>query len=104
MYPSGYNKHMRIEANPAYTTWLDGLKDLAGRARIQARVERLAMGNPGQHRMLTGGVCELKIDVGPGYRVYYAQRGTVLVILLCGGDKSTQHKDIKTALKLARGL
>lgn len=95
---------MKIEATPAYANWLGGLKDLAGRARIQARVERLAAGNPGQHRVLTGGVSELKLDFGPGYRVYYTQRGNVLVILLCGGDKSTQEKDIKTALKLARGL
>ena len=95
---------MRIEATASYSRWLDGLKDLAARARIQARVERLAAGNPGQHRVLTGGVSELKIDVGPGYRVYYTQRANVLVILLCGGDKSTQNKDIKTALKLAKGL
>lgn len=95
---------MKIKATPTYVTWLDALKDLAGRARIQARIERLAAGNVGQHRALTGGVCELKIDVGPGYRVYYTQHGDVLVILLCGGDKSTQDKDIKTALKLAKGL
>ncbi|MGQ0530008.1 MAG: type II toxin-antitoxin system RelE/ParE family toxin [Panacagrimonas sp.] len=95
---------MKMEATAAYTDWLNGLTDLAGRARIQARVERLAAGNPGQHRVLKGGVAELKIDVGPGYRVYYTQRANVLVILLCGGDKSTQDQDIKTALKLAQGL
>lgn len=95
---------MKVEATTVYTTWLNGLKDLAGRARIQARVERLAAGNPGQHRVLKDGVAELKIDVGPGYRVYYTRRGAVLVILLCGGDKSSQDKDIKTAQKLARGL
>ena len=95
---------MKIEAAAIYTRWLDSLKDLAGRARIQARVERLAQGNPGQHRVLTGGVSELKIDTGPGYRVYYTQRGQVLIVLLCGGDKSTQEKDIKAALKLAKGL
>ena len=87
-----------------YNAWLLGLKDVQGRARINARINRLVEGNPGQHRVLTGGVAELKIDVGPGYRVYYTQRGTVLVILLCGGDKSTQDKDIKIALKLAQGL
>lgn len=95
---------MRIEATPTYTAWIDGLKDLTGRARIQARVERLAAGNPGRHQVLKGGVCELKIDVGPGYRVYYTMRSNVLAILLCGGDKSTQDKDIKTAMKLAEGL
>ena len=87
-----------------YNAWLLGLKDVQGRARINARINRLLEGNPGQHRVLTGGVAELKIDVGPGYRVYYTQRGTVLVILLCGGDKSTQDHDIKMALKLAQGL
>lgn len=67
---------MRIEATDSFSRWINGLRDIAGRARIQARIERLADGNPGQHRMLTGGVAELKIDVGPGYRVYYVQRGT----------------------------
>ena len=95
---------MKIEATSIYTEWLDDLADLVGRARILARVERLAAGNPGQHRVLKGGVCELKIDVGPGYRVYYTQRGKVLVILLCGGDKSTQDHDIKAATKLAQGF
>lgn len=95
---------MRIEGTKLFTDWLDGLKDLVGRARIQARIERLATGNPGQHRVLSGGVCELKVDVGPGYRVYYTQRGRVLIILLCGGDKSTQGKDIKLALQLAKNL
>ena len=95
---------MKITATEGYIDWLDSLKDLAARARIQARVERLAAGNPGQHRMLTGGVAELKIDYGPGYRVYYTQRGQTLVILLCGGDKRTQTKDIQTAQRLAKGL
>lgn len=80
------------------------MRDLVGRARIQARVQRLAAGNPGQHRVLTRGVCELKIDVGPGYRVYYTQRGDTLIILLAGGDKSSQKKDIKSALELAENL
>ncbi len=95
---------MRIEATEIYRDWIDGLRDLAGRARIQARVERLASGNPGQHRALIGGVSELKIDSGPGYRVYYIKRGDVLIVLLAGGDKSTQEKDIKAALALAKNL
>lgn len=66
------------------------------------RVDRLIDGNPGQHRELTNGVTELKIDFGPGYRVYYTQRGTRLLLLLLGGDKSTQQKDIATAIRLAR--
>lgn len=95
---------MQVEATRSFKEWLDGLKDLAGRARIQARIQRLAGGNPGQHRVLTGGVCEMKIDVGPGYRVYYTQRSGVLVILLVGGDKQSQDKDIRQALALAKNL
>lgn len=68
------------------------------------RVDRLVHGNPGQHRNLTDGVSELKIDVGPGYRVYYMQRGEELIVLLAGGDKSSQPNDIKTAIALARNL
>lgn len=84
--------------------WLDALKDRAGRARILMRIDRLAHGNPGQSRNLAGGVTEMKINVGPGYRVYYTQRGAQLVILLAGGDKSTQQRDIKNAIMLARNL
>lgn len=67
-------------------------------------MDRLVHGNPGQHRALTDGVCELKIDVGPGYRVYYTERGGVVIVLLAGGDKSTQQQDIKTAISLAKNL
>jgi putative addiction module killer protein len=73
-----------------------------GRARIQVRVDRLVHGNPGQHRDLTDGISELKIDFGPGYRVYYTKKGNRLLILLAGGDKSTQQKDIQTAILLAK--
>ena len=95
---------MRVEMTEVYRKWINGLKDLAGRARVQVRVDRLVHGNPGQHRVLTGGVCELKIDFGPGYRVYYAERRGVLIVLLAGGDKSTQAKDIKTAIALAKNF
>jgi putative addiction module killer protein len=95
---------MRVEITQDYLDWINALKDRTARARIQMRVDRLVHGNPGQHRMLTDGVCELKIDVGPGYRVYYTERGGVLIILLAGGDKSTQQKDIRTALALAKEL
>lgn len=97
----GYNAEMRVEKTDIYNEWLDALKDRAGRARILVRVDRLIDGNPGQHRDLTDGVSELKIDVGPGYRVYYTRRGTRLLLLLIGGDKSTQQKDIATAIRLA---
>lgn len=93
---------MRIEKTDEYRDWIDGLRDVAGRARILMRVDRLIHGNPGTHRNLTGGVSELKIDVGPGYRVYYSQRENVLLLLLAGGDKSTQQKDIERAIRLAR--
>lgn len=95
---------MRVEKTEAYRTWIDGLKDLSGRARILMRVDRLAHGNPGVHRLLTHGVSELKVDVGPGYRVYYTQRGDRLLLLLAGGDKSTQSKDIAKALQLAQAF
>ena len=87
-----------------YRDWINALKDRAGRARIQVRVDRLAHGNPGQFRNLTQGVRELKIDVGPGYRVYYTEHTGVLIVLLAGGDKSTQQKDIDRAIVLAKGL
>ena len=95
---------MRVEKTEFYREWIDSLKDRAGRAKIQVRVDRLIHGNPGQHRDLTDGVSELKIDFGPGYRVYYAQRGTQLLLLLAGGDKSTQHKDVAKAIELARNF
>ena len=95
---------MRVQMTEVYRDWINALKDRAGRARIQVRVDRLAYGNPGQHRNLTSGVSELKIDFGPGYRVYYTDRRGELIILLAGGDKSTQQQDIKAAISLAKNL
>ncbi len=95
---------MRVVKTDEYADWIDALKDQAGRARILVRVERLIGGNPGQHRNLTDGVTELKIDFGPGYRVYYSQRGTRLLLLLVGGDKSSQSKDIQLAIKLSKNF
>ena len=100
----GYTSPMRVEKTDEYGEWLDELRDRAGRVRILVRVDRLIDGNPGQHRDLTDGVSELKIDFGPGYRVYYTQRGQRLLLLLVGGDKSTQQKDIETAIRLARNF
>ena len=100
----GYTCSMRVEKTDEYSDWLDELKDRTGRARILVRVDRLIDGNPGQHRDLTNGVSELKIDLGPGYRVYYTQRGQRLLLLLIGGDKSTQQKDIEMAILLARNF
>lgn len=81
--------------------WLSRLRDRRAAARILVRIDRLALGNPGDVKSIGGGVRELKIDYGPGYRVYFARRGEQVVLLLCGGDKSTQSKDVSTALKLA---
>ena len=95
---------MRVEKTSAYRDWIDEPKDRAGRARILVRVDRLIDGNPGQHRDLTDGVSELKIDFGPGYRVYYTQKGERLLLLLIGGNKSTQQKDIALAIRLAKNF
>ncbi|MCC6789769.1 MAG: type II toxin-antitoxin system RelE/ParE family toxin [Hyphomonadaceae bacterium] len=83
-----------------FDVWLRSLRDLKGRARIDMRIRRLADGNAGDVRPIGKGVSELRIDVGPGYRVYYAAHGADLILLLAGGDKSTQASDIKTALAL----
>jgi putative addiction module killer protein len=80
------------------------MRDIQGRARIQARIKRLAGGNPGDVEPVGEGVSELRINYGPGYRVYFKRRGQELIVLLAGGDNSTQAKDIKTALHLARNL
>lgn len=95
---------MLVRTTEVYRDWINALKDRVGRARIQMRVDRLVHGNPGQHRNLSDGVSELKIDFGPGYRVYYTQRGSELIVLLAGGDKSSQQQDVKTAIALARNL
>jgi putative addiction module killer protein len=95
---------MVVEETEVYRDWINSLKDLAGRARIQVRVDRLVHGNPGNHRNLPQGISELKVDFGPGYRVYYTKRGTRLLILLAGGNKSTQRKDIVRAIELAKNV
>lgn len=87
-----------------FVQWLDELRDIRARARIQARIERLAAGNPGDVKPVGDGVSELRIDYGPGYRVYFTRRGNEVLILLAGGDKSTQDTDIKIAQGLARNL
>ena len=95
---------IEIRKTDVFAQWLDGLRDLKARARIQTRIERLAGGNPGDVEPVGEGVSELRIDYGPGYRVYFKKRGRALIILLAGGDKSTQDKDIKAALRLTRNL
>ena len=93
---------MRVEETLVYREWINALRDRAGRARIQVRIDRLIHGNPGEHRTRSNGVSELKIDYGPGYRVYYSQRGHRLLLLLAGGDKSTQQNEIRMAIALAK--
>jgi putative addiction module killer protein len=95
---------IELRKTARFGQWLDELRDLHGRARIQARIERLAVGNPGDVAPVGEGVSELRIDVGPGYRVYFTQRGRTVIVLLAGGSKRTQAADIKAALQLARGL
>jgi putative addiction module killer protein len=81
--------------------WLSRLRDQRAKAKIVARIDRLALGNPGDVKPVGQGVSELRIDHGPGYRVYFVRRGRLLIVLLCGGEKSSQSKDIKQALSLA---
>ena len=95
---------IELRKTELFAEWLDGLRDLRARARVQARLERLVGGNPGDVQPVGEGVSELRINYGPGYRVYFKQRGRQVIILLAGGDKRTQAKDIKTALRLAGNL
>ena len=95
---------LHIRKTLVYAEWIDNLRDLQGRARILMRVERLAAGNPCDVKPVGGGVSELRIHFGPGYRVYFTQRELDIVILLAGGVKSSQPKDIQTALQLANNL
>ena len=101
----GYTLFMiEVRKTEVFVRWLDGLNDARARARVLVKIERLAAGNPGDVGPVGEGVSELRIDYGPGYRVYYKECVQSLVILLAGGDKRTQARDIKTALRLARGL
>ena len=95
---------IEIRKTPTFAKWIDGLRDIRARARVLARIERLAGGNAGDVKPIGEGVSELRINYGPGYRVYFWKRGRSLVILLAGGDKRTQSRDINTALRLARNM
>ena len=95
---------VEVRQTERFVRWLAGLRDLRGRAKVLARIERLISGNPGDVKPVGAGVSELRINYGPGYRVYYQQMGTTLIILLAGGDKSSQAKDIGDALRLAANL
>ena len=93
-----------IQQTGVFARWLDGLRDGRARVRIQARIDRLEIGNPGDVRPVGGGISEMRIDYGPGYRVYFVRRGEAVIVLLAGGDKRTQTRDIEAALRLARFL
>ena len=95
---------IEIRETETYAKWFEGLRDRQARARVNIRIRRLSLGNPGDVKSVGEGVSELRIDYGPGYRVYFVQHRQTLVILLAGGDKSTQDRDILTALDLARKL
>ena len=94
---------LEVRRTEVYARWLDGLRDVRARARVLVRVERLAAGNPGDVKPVGEGVSEMRIDHGPGYRVYFKRQGHT-VVLLAGGDKRTQKTDVETALRLARNL
>lgn len=91
-----------IQRTDEFSLWLSNLRDLEARMRIMLRIDRLELGNPGDVASVGEGISEMRIHYGPGYRVYFARRGNTVVLLLCGGDKSSQSKDIALAKKLAR--
>ena len=95
---------IEVRQTDVYGHWFHELRNARARARINARIRRLSLGNAGDVRPVGEGVSELRIDYGPGYRVYFVQRGPSLVLLLAGGDKRSQRRDIETACQLARGL
>ena len=95
---------IEVRETPEFRAWLTGLRDARAVARIAARVRRLIFGNPGDVKPVGGGLSELRIDYGPGYRVYFARRGAALIIVLGGGDKTTRARDIKHAKALAEKL
>lgn len=87
-----------------FANWIDGLRDVNAVARITKRIDRLALGNPGDVKPVGEGVSEMRIDYGPGYRVYFIRQGVEVVVLLCGGDKGSQDRDIREAKALAKEL
>jgi putative addiction module killer protein len=93
---------LEIIQSETFKRWQAGLKDRQAIARVNARIRRLSEGNPGDAKMVRGGVSELRIDCGPGYRVYFVRRGPLVIVLLAGGDKRTQDADIDLAIEIAK--
>ena len=93
---------IKVSQTAVFADWFRRLRDLKARARILVRIDRLALGNPGDVEPVGDGVSEMRIHYGPGYRVYFVRRGDEIVVLLCGGDKGTQARDIDLAKRLAR--
>ena len=95
---------VEIRKTELFAKWLDNLRDIRGKARVLIRIERLASGNAGDVKPVGEGISEMRINYGPGYRVYFIKRGGELIILLAGGEKSSQSRDIKAAIRLAQNL
>jgi putative addiction module killer protein len=102
MYPLGYSPGVpTVHESRSFQSWMSGLRDREAQARVNARVFRLQLGNPGDAKPVGDGIIEMRIPYGPGYRVYYMERGKQIVVLLCGGDKATQSRDIARAKEIA---
>lgn len=95
---------LEVRQTATYAAWFEGLRDRTARVRIDIRIRRLSLGNPGDVKPVGEGVSELRVNTGPGYRVYFVRKGNDFVVLLAGGDKSSQHHDIRKAKSLARNL
>jgi putative addiction module killer protein len=105
VYPFGYTPRVyQLQRTDVFDKWLAGLRDAKGKARILARLESVRLGNLGDSKSLSGGLHELRVFAGPGYRVYFAPRGEIVIVLLCGGDKSSQQRDIARARRLLADL
>jgi len=105
MYHMGYDMiHMTVRETENFKDWMRGLKDRIAQTIINARIRRISAGNFGDAKSVGDGVSELRVNYGPGYRVYYTKRGQEIIVLLCGGDKSTQNRDIEIAKRIANNL
>lgn len=100
--PREIENYLTVDGRCPFLDWLDALRDQQAKAKIRTRLKRIAAGNLGDYRSVGEGVCELRTDYGPGYRIYFGQIGSIIVVILCGGDKSTQQQDIRKAIEYWR--